>query len=196
MTKTGAAESTHEPEMLRRAGERPMVLSSGGDLSTALDMTRHDEQREIADFLAQVLEDAGELDFLACMRAGGEEDGLCGCDAGLGQHIAKLVDLRSRDAGTFGIVFDAAGEVDAVAFDAKAFPAGDVVLFLHENLFQHAEDRADETAKLAVATFTARGEACVDETRRECRGVRLRRSDWATPLPRRARVAWAGCAPA
>ena len=39
-------------------------------------MTRHDEQHEIADFLAQVLEDAGELDFLACMRAGGEEDGL------------------------------------------------------------------------------------------------------------------------
>ena len=28
MTKTGAAESTHEPEMLRRAGERPMVLSN------------------------------------------------------------------------------------------------------------------------------------------------------------------------
>ena len=126
-------------------------------------MTRHDEQREVADFLAQTLEDAGELDFLACVRAGGEEDGLCRCDASLGQHIVKLVDLRCGDGGSLGIVFDATGEVDAVAFDTEAFPAGDVVLFLHQDLFQHAEDWADEAAELAIATFGTRREPCVDK---------------------------------
>ena len=89
-------------------------------------MTRHDEQREIADFLTQALEDASKLDFLACVRAGGEEDGLRRCDAGLREHVAQFVDLRSGDGGSFGIVFDAADVLNSFSGNAKRDPAFDV----------------------------------------------------------------------
>lgn len=103
--------------------------------------------------------EAGEGELLAGVGAGGEqEEVLSGVETGGLEEVGEVGELAGGDLGGGWVVFDGAGVVDAVGWDAELGPALAVFWLWHEDLGKLGEEGAGKPAELGESALGLGGE--------------------------------------